>query len=109
MSGGALSDYCNCNNSALACCLCVTKIDTLQISCKAVTAILHYFSLAIFCWMLCEGIMLCVMVSGKFLVSGKFPEQKLRFYLLIGWGKWFMQHHITIDQWHDWRLYYSYV
>ena len=56
----------------------------LQEGCIVVAAILHYFFLAVFCWMLCEGIIIYVMFV-KVIYHGFF--QRMYFFWLIGWGK----------------------
>ena len=54
----------------------------VQISCKLVSALLHYFFLSAFCWMLCEAIMMYLLVIVVF------SDWATRWYLymLIGWG-----------------------
>ena len=54
-----------------------------QIACRVVAALLHYFFLAAFCWMLCEGIMLYLMLVMVFSRLSK----KWWLFLLLGWGK----------------------
>ena len=46
-------------------------------------ALLQYFFLAAFCWMLCEGIMLYLMLVVVFSTLSK----NWWFFLIIGWGK----------------------
>jgi len=46
--------------------------------------LLHYFFLAAFSWMLCEGILMFVMLNFVF-YEGFFKSRK--FFLLLGWGK----------------------
>ena len=55
----------------------------VQGGCAFVAALLHYFFLAGFCWMLCEGIMLYLMLVVVFSRLSK----KWWFFLIIGWGK----------------------
>jgi hypothetical protein len=50
--------------------------------CQAMTVIMHYFFLAIFCWMLCEGILLYMMVVVVF-DSGKTYSA---LFFALGWG-----------------------
>jgi len=52
-----------------------------QAACQAVTAIMQYFFLASFCWMLCEGIMLYLMLVLVFSMLSK----KWWFFLILGW------------------------
>ena len=48
-----------------------------------VAALLHYLFLAVFCWMLCEGVMLYLMLVVVFSRLSK----KWWFFLLLGWRK----------------------
>ena len=64
----------------------VTKLSDifpLQIACQVVTAFLHYLFLAVFCWMLCEGVMLYLMLVVVFSSLSK----KWWFFMLLGWCK----------------------
>ena len=54
-----------------------------QAACQAVTAIMQYFFLSSFCWMMCEGIMLYLMLVVVFTGLSK----KWWFFLLLGWSK----------------------
>ena len=63
--------------------LICTLFCSLQGGCVFVTVLLHYFFLAAFCWMLCEGIMLYLMLVVVFSRLSK----KWWFFLLLGWGK----------------------
>ena len=47
-------------------------------------ALLHYFFLAGFCWMLCEGIMLYLMLVVVF----SRLSRKWWFFFILGWGKY---------------------
>ncbi len=53
-----------------------------QGGCGFVAALLQYFFLSAFCWMLCEGIMLYLMLVMVFGTLSK----KWWMFLLIGWG-----------------------
>jgi hypothetical protein len=53
-----------------------------RIGCAVVAALLHYFFTAVFCWMLCEGIMLYLMLV---LVFNRISKKWWLFFLL-GWG-----------------------
>jgi hypothetical protein len=53
-----------------------------KIGCKAVTALVQYFFLAAFSWMLCEGVMLYLMLVKVFSTL----KDKWWFFLLLGWG-----------------------
>ncbi len=53
--------------------------------CKAVAALLHFFVLSAFGWMLCEGILLYILLIRVFDgVRGK----HWKIFNFIGWGKW---------------------
>ena len=56
----------------------------MQASCLIVAILLHYFFLAAFSWMLCEGILLFIML--KFVFYRGFLKSKV-FFLLLGWGE----------------------
>ena len=60
----------------LATCVC-----HIQGACKFVAALLHYFFLSVFSWMLCEGVMLYLMLVVVFSSLSK----KWWFFLLLGW------------------------
>lgn len=47
-------------------------------------ALLHYFLLALFCWMLCEGVLLYFLLVKVF---GGGAEDKVKYFYLFGWGK----------------------
>ena len=49
-----------------------------------VTALLHYFLLALFSWMLCEGILHYIVIVR---VHGD-AEDKVKFFYLFGWGRY---------------------
>ena len=55
-----------------------------QAGCSALTALLHYFLLAAFCWMLCEGVMMYVLLVRVF---GAHEKKWLVLYLSLGWGE----------------------
>ena len=55
-----------------------------QVACTVVAALMHYFFLAAFAWMLCEGIFLFLFLNFVF-YNGFFA--KWYFYLGLGWGK----------------------
>ena len=57
-------------------------LSLLQIACTAVAALIQYFFLCAFCWMMCEGVMLYLMLVAVFSTLSK----KWWLYLLIGWG-----------------------
>lgn len=47
-------------------------------------ALLHYFLLALFCWMLCEGVLLYILLVKVF---GGGADDKVKYFYLLGWGK----------------------
>ena len=49
----------------------------------AITTVLHYLFLSSFCWMLCEGIMLYLLLVVVFSKLSK----NIWFFLLIGYGE----------------------
>ena len=53
-----------------------------KIACTVVAGGLHYLFLSVFCWMLCEGIMLYLMLVVVFSTLSK----KWWLFLLLGWG-----------------------
>ena len=55
----------------------------LQPGCTFVAALLHYFLLSAFCWMLAEGVMLYLMLVVVFSTLSK----KWWFFFLLGWGE----------------------
>jgi len=61
----------------------MTIVFVFQAACQAVTAITQYFFLASFCWMLCEGIMLYLMLVVVFSDLSK----KWWFFFILGWSK----------------------
>ena len=69
--------------------LCSNMLDStpscLQGGCIFVATLLHYFLLASFCWMLCEGIMLFLLLVVVFSTTAK----KWWAFLILGWGKMF--------------------
>ena len=54
-----------------------------QVSCVVVAVLLQYFFTSAFCWMLCEGVMLYMMLVTVF--GNKLNHQS--FFLLLGWGE----------------------
>ena len=49
-----------------------------------VTALLHYFLLALFSWMLCEGVLHYILLVK---VLGGGAEDKVKYFYLFGWGR----------------------
>lgn len=69
----------------VVCCAATRDVDIFQFDqarCIAVTALVQYFLLSAFCWMMCEGIMLYLMLVVVFSTLIK----KWWFFLLLGWG-----------------------
>ena len=88
----------------------MAKSFTLQIPCAIVTGILHYLFLAVFSWMLCEGVMLYLMLVKVF---SSLPK-KLWFFLLLGYGEYqayihdtFLMFSIIYGQYCSYLLCYS--
>ena len=63
--------------------LLIIGYEFLQESCKVVAALLQYFFTSAFCWMLCEGIMLYMMLVTVF---GNRLNNR-HFFFILGWGK----------------------
>ena len=55
----------------------------LQGTCVAVAVLLQYFFTSAFCWMLCEGVMLYMMLVTVF--GNRLNRQW--FFLMLGWGE----------------------
>ena len=55
-----------------------------QTGCTIMAALLHYFLLALFCWMLCEGVLLYILLVKVF---GGGADDKVKYFYLLGWGK----------------------
>ena len=55
----------------------------LKIACAFVAALLHYLFLSAFCWMLCEGIMLYLLLVVVFGSS----SHKIWIFMIIGYSK----------------------
>ncbi|XP_067032059.1 uncharacterized protein [Acropora muricata] len=54
-----------------------------KVGCIVVAALLHYFLLAMFSWMLCEGVFLYILLVKVF---GGGPEEKVKYFYIFGWG-----------------------
>ena len=50
-----------------------------------VATIIHYFILAAFCWMVCEGIVICTMIFSE---TFKGLLNSIYFLLAVGWGEY---------------------
>jgi hypothetical protein len=50
--------------------------------CRAMTVIMHYLFLAVFCWMLCEGILLYLMLIVVFKSNKSYSKH----FFCLGWG-----------------------
>ncbi|XP_065901795.1 adhesion G protein-coupled receptor L4-like [Dysidea avara] len=64
----------------------VSGIETAseyRATCLTVAILLHYFFMAVFSWMLCEGILMFIMIKMVF-YDGFFKSRK--FFFLVGWG-----------------------
>ncbi|KXJ29080.1 uncharacterized protein LOC110252281 [Exaiptasia diaphana] len=54
-----------------------------KVGCTVLAVLLHYFLLAVFCWFLCEGLLLYLLIVK--VIGGK-VEEKVKFFMLFGWG-----------------------
>ncbi|XP_044174180.1 uncharacterized protein LOC114947269 isoform X5 [Acropora millepora] len=54
-----------------------------KVGCTVVAALLHYFLLAMFSWMLCEGVLLYILLVKVF---GGGAEEKVKYFYIFGWG-----------------------
>ena len=61
----------------------MSMIYLSQWLCTTVAALLHYFFLCVFCWMLAEGIILYLMLVRVFGTA----TDKWYYLLILGWGK----------------------
>ena len=61
----------------------LSLVSHVKIACALVAGALHYLFLSVFCWMLCEGIMLYLMLVIVFSTLSK----KWWLFLLMGWGR----------------------
>ncbi|XP_065911124.1 latrophilin-like protein LAT-2 [Dysidea avara] len=74
-----------CIALALGLIVFVSGIETAteyRASCIIVAVLLQYFFISTFCWMLCEGVMLYMMLVNVF---GNKPNRR-RFFFILGWG-----------------------
>ena len=55
-----------------------------QVACPIVAALLHYFLLALFSWMLCEGVLHYILIVK---VLGGGAQDKVKYLYMFGWGK----------------------
>ena len=55
-----------------------------QAGCTVVAVFLHYFLLALFSWMLCEGVLLYILLVKVF---GGGAEEKVKYFYIFGWGR----------------------
>ena len=58
-----------------------------QVGCTVLAALLHFFLLAVFAWMLCEGVLLYILLVKVF---GGSPNEKVKYFLVFGWCKLFV-------------------
>ncbi|XP_022786826.1 adhesion G protein-coupled receptor L3-like isoform X1 [Stylophora pistillata] len=54
-----------------------------ETGCTIMAALLHYFLLTLFCWMLCEGVLLYILLVKVF---GGGADDKVKYFYLLGWG-----------------------
>ncbi|XP_073254225.1 adhesion G-protein coupled receptor D1-like [Porites lutea] len=76
------------NLCAAIACSCILAIlegsaRNKEPECTVVAALLHYFLLALFSWMLCEGILHYIVIVR---VLHGHAEDKVKFFYLFGWG-----------------------
>lgn len=76
------------NLCAAIACSCILAIlegsaRNEETKCIVVAALLHYFLLALFSWMLCEGILHYIFIIRVFHGDA---EDKVKFFYLFGWG-----------------------
>ena len=55
-----------------------------QVGCTVSASLLHYFLLALFCWMLCEGVLFYILIVKVVKGGG---EDKVKYFYMFGWGK----------------------
>ena len=77
-------DY-TCGHLLIYCKHTVVLPPLLQAACTVVATLLHYFFLAAFSWMLCEGIMLYNLLVKVF---GANKRKWIYIYTALGWGGW---------------------
>ncbi|KXJ28919.1 Adhesion G-protein coupled receptor D1 [Exaiptasia diaphana] len=56
---------------------------TTKVGCTVLAVLLHYFLLAVFCWFLCEGLLLYLLIVK---VIGGGVGEKVKYFVLFGWG-----------------------
>ena len=66
-------------------CLCFSC--DFQAGCPVVAALLHYFLLALFSWMLCEGLLLFINVMKPHQTKSILGS-KIQYFYIFGWGRW---------------------
>jgi len=62
--------------------LCYLSCCHVQGGCVFVAVLLHYFFMSAFCWMLCEGVILYLMLVVVF--NNRFNNRL--FFFALGWG-----------------------
>jgi len=74
-----------CAAVAVSCILVISEGSARdnKLGCTVLAALLHYFLLALFCWMLCEGVLLYFLLVKVF---GGGAEDKVKYFYLFGWG-----------------------
>ncbi|XP_068752097.1 uncharacterized protein [Montipora capricornis] len=74
-----------CIAIALSCIFVITEgfARENKVGCTVVAALLHYFLLAMFSWMLCEGVLLYILLVK---VLGGGAEEKVKYFYIFGWG-----------------------
>ncbi|XP_058959688.2 uncharacterized protein [Pocillopora verrucosa] len=74
-----------CAAIAICCILVIAEGSARnnETGCTIMAALLHYFLLALFCWMLCEGVLLYILLVKVF---GGGADDKVKYFYLLGWG-----------------------
>jgi len=73
-----------CVAIAITCALAIFEgLARKKAGCPVVAALLHYFLLALFSWMLCEGILHYLLLVKVF---GGGAGNKLKYFYMLGWG-----------------------
>ncbi|XP_068703997.1 adhesion G protein-coupled receptor B2-like [Montipora foliosa] len=73
-----------CAAIALSCALVISEGSVINTAgCPVVAALLHYFLLALFSWMLCEGVLHYIVLVKA---ARQVPNGVMKFFYMFGWG-----------------------
>ncbi|XP_078361558.1 adhesion G protein-coupled receptor B2-like [Oculina patagonica] len=74
-----------CAAVAVSCILVISEGSARdnKVGCTILAALLHYFLLALFCWMLCEGVLHYFLIVKVF---GGGAADKVKYFYIFGWG-----------------------